>query len=229
MGRPPRAATGGVVYHVLNRANARARIFDDDADYAAFLRIAAEAVERISMRLLAYCLMPNHWHLVLYPRNDGDLSRFTGWLTLTHTQRWHAHRHTAGHGHVYQGRFKSFPVQKDRHFLTLCRYVERNALRAGLVERAERWQWSSLSARRSRREGPDWPKLTDWPIDPPANWLQLVNRPQTAAEETAVQTSIARGRPLGDPRWQKRTAARLDLQTTLRTRGRPRKAKNNGS
>jgi len=235
MGRPLRAAGGGIVYHVLNRANARARIFDDEGDYAAFLRIAAEAVQRVSMRLLAYCLMPNHWHLVLYPRNDGDLSRFTGWLTLTHTQRWHAHRRSAGHGHLYQGRFKSFPVQKDRHFLTLCRYVERNPLRAGLVERAEHWPWSSLAARRSRRDGPDWPKLAEWPIDAPRNWLQIVNRAQsaadegTAAEEEAVRISIARGRPLGDPGWQKRTAARLDLQTTLRPRGRPRKAKNNGS
>ncbi|GMQ80089.1 MAG: hypothetical protein BMS9Abin04_030 [Planctomycetia bacterium] len=73
--------------------------------------------------------------LVVWPRKDKDLSRFTGWLTLTHTQRWHAHRHSAGTGHVYQGRFKSFPVQSDEHFLTVCRYVERNALRANLFPR----------------------------------------------------------------------------------------------
>src|SRR3989304_5491880 len=147
MGRPLRPASGGVVYHVLNRANARARIFDHDADYAAFLRIGAEAVRRVRVHVLAYCIMPNHWHLIVRPREDGDLSRFTGWLTLTHTQRWHAHRHTTGTGHLYQGRFKSFPVQTDEHFLMLCRYVERNPLRANLVERAEQWPWSSLWAR----------------------------------------------------------------------------------
>ena len=111
MGRPLRSTSADVVYHVLNRANARTMLFDDDGDYAAFERVLAQACERVSMRLLAYCVMPNHWHLVVWPRRDGDLSRFMNWLTLTHTQRWHQHRHTVGDGHVYQGRFKSFPVE----------------------------------------------------------------------------------------------------------------------
>ncbi len=222
MGRPLRSAVGGVVYHVLNRANGRAVIFEDDADYAAFLRILGEAMERTPMRLLAYCLMPNHWHLVVWPRGDGDLSAFTGWLTLTHTQRWHAHRHSAGEGHLYQGRFKSFPVQDDTYFLTLCRYVERNPLRAGLVERAEEWLWSSLGDRPQRDQEPAI-RLCAWPVDRPRNWRQLVNQPQTAAEEDAIRVCIARGRPFGDAGWQKRTAARLGLELTLRARGRPRK------
>ena len=121
MGRPRRAAEGGVVYHVLNRANARMTIFETDGDYEAFERIIEEAVERFDMRLLAYQVMPNHWHQVVWPREDGDLSRYVGWLTLTHTQRWHAHRHSAGSGHLYQGRFKSFPVEGDGHFLTVGR------------------------------------------------------------------------------------------------------------
>ena len=129
MGRPLRAATGGLVYHVLNRANARLPIFENMDDYLAFETILAEAKLRQNMRILGYCLMPNHWHLLLWPREDPDLSDFTGWLTLTHTQRWHAHRHNAGTGHLYQGRFKSFPVQGDDHFYTVCRYAERNALR----------------------------------------------------------------------------------------------------
>src|SRR5437763_17168216 len=139
MGRPRRAAEGGYVYHVLNRANARMTIFEDAADYEAFEKVLLQAVERTKIRLLAYCVMPNHWHLIVWPRQDGELSRFVGWLTLTHTQRWHAHRHSQGSGHVYQGRFKSFPVQGGEHFLAACRYVERNALRANLVERADDW------------------------------------------------------------------------------------------
>ncbi len=144
MGRPQRVAAGGYVYHVLNRANARIRIFDGDADYEAFEKVLSEAVERTETRLLAYCLMPNHWHLLVWPRKDGELSRFAGWLTLTHTQRWHAYRQSIGSGHVYQGRFKSFPVQEDEHFYTVARYVERNALRAGLVRRAEQWRWAKF-------------------------------------------------------------------------------------
>ena len=133
------------------------RIFDDEADYEAFERVLSEAVERTQTRLLAYCLMPNHWHLMVWPRKDGELSRFMGWLTLTHTQRWHAHRHSIGSGHVYQGRFKSFPVQEDEHFYTVARYVERNALRANLVRRAELWRWGSLfrwQRHRGRRQTP---------------------------------------------------------------------------
>src|SRR3954454_23046547 len=151
MSRPPRASEGGLVYHALNRGNVRLLIFEDDEDYAAFERTLGEAVTRYDMRLLAYCLMPNHFHLVVWPRLDGDLTRFMRWLTMTHTQRWHAHRHSAGSGHLYQGRFKSFPVQHDGHLLTVCRYVERNALRAGLVERAQLWRWGSLWRRAARR------------------------------------------------------------------------------
>jgi putative transposase len=144
MGRPIRAAVGDLVYHILNRANARMTLFEDDADYDAFERILQRAVERTETRLLAYCVMPNHWHLVVWPHRDGELSRFAGWLSLTHTQHWHAHRQNTGTGHVYQGRFKSFPVRDDGHLLAVCRYVERNALRAGLVRRAEDWPWGSL-------------------------------------------------------------------------------------
>jgi putative transposase len=117
--------------------------------------------------MLAYGVMPNHWHLVLWPRADGDVSRCVGWLTLMHTQRWHAHHHTTGTGHLYQGRFKSFPVQTDAHFLTVCRYVERNPVRAGLVPRAERWRWGSLWQREQRYAAVQG-MLSPWPVDQPA-------------------------------------------------------------
>src|SRR4051812_11338785 len=109
MGRPLRAAAGGYVYHVLNRANARMTIFKKDADYDAFEVVLAEAVERTGTRLLAYCVMPNHWHLVVWPRKDGELSQFVGWLTLTHTQRWHAHRHSTGSAMYTRAGSSRFP------------------------------------------------------------------------------------------------------------------------
>ena len=225
MGRPKRAALGGVVYHVLNRANAKMTIFEKDADYEAFLRIMQEAVERVDMRVLAYCLMPNHWHLILWPREDGDLSKFTGWLTLTHTQRWHAHRHSTGSGHVYQGRFKSFPVQEDEHFLNVCRYVERNALRARLVRRAENWRWGSLHRWKSGT-AEEKRLLSPWPLQRRGGWLDYVNTPQSEAELAALRRSLKRGCPYGEASWSKKTVGRLGLESTLRPQGRPRNREN---
>ena len=230
MGRAKRADDGGMVFHVLNRANARATIFETPDDYAAFERVLQEARDRVDMRVLAYCLMPNHWHLVLWPRRDGDLSKFMGWLTLTHTQRWHAHHHTVGTGHLYQGRFKSFPVQDDEHFLTVCRYVERNALRANLVTQAEDWMWGSLWHRLERN---DYGKsvLSEWPVPCPRQWRQHVNQPQTDAEVAALRRSVNRGAPFGDADWTKRIVKRLGLEVTIRPRGRPKLASDaiNGS
>jgi putative transposase len=122
MGRPLRTSVAGYVYHTLNRGNGRETVFGKDGDYQAFLQVLAETQEHVpGMRLLAYCLMPNHWHLVLWPRKDGELSGFMHWLMLTHTQRWHAHYQNIGGGHLDQGRFKSFPAEEDEHYLTLCR------------------------------------------------------------------------------------------------------------
>ncbi|HEY8666519.1 MAG TPA: transposase [Tepidisphaeraceae bacterium] len=185
MPRHPRAAIGGLVYHVLNRANARRQIFFRDNDSAAFERTLAEALARRPLELFWYCLMPNHWHLVARPKDDGDLSQFMRWLTVTHTQRWHACHHTSGSGHLYQGRFKSFPVEADQHFLTLCRYVERNALRAGLWPRAQDWRWSSLWRRRQcERDTATLPGLSAWPVEEPVEWAG-------AGESTAV--GVGRG------------------------------------
>ena len=223
MGRPQRAAEGGYVYHVLNRANARMTIFEDDDDYEAFEQILLEGVERTRTRLLAYCLMPNHWHLLVWPRQDGELSRFVGWLTLTHTQRWHARRHSAGSGHVYQGRFKSFPVAEDEHFYTVARYVERNALRAKLVRRAEKWRWGSLY-RWLRGSAEDKALLAPWPLSRKASWVAHVNTPHTEAELTALRRSVERGSPFGGEKWSMRTIQRLGLESTIRPRGRPKKS-----
>jgi putative transposase len=144
MPRRPRFSTGGYVFHVLNRAVGRQAIFRTEGDYAALLHVLEEARQQVSMRLLGFCVMPNHWHLVLWPAGDDDLSDYMHWLTVTHTQRWHAFHKTAGTGPIYQGRFKSFPVEQDEHYLAMIRYVERNALRANLATRAEMWRWSSL-------------------------------------------------------------------------------------
>lgn len=200
-------------------------IFESDGDYEAFEKVLNQAVERTQTRLLAYCLMPNHWHLVVWPRKDGELSKFVGWLTLTHTQRWHAHRRSTGSGHVYQGRFKSFPIQENDHLYTVARYVERNALQANLVRRAEHWRWGSLY-RRLRGSAEDRALLAAWPSPRKPGWVDYVNTPQTPAELQAVRRSLDRGNPFGDEAWTERAVRRLGLESTTRPRGRPKKPKN---
>ena len=157
---------------------------------------------------------------LVWPAADGALSEYAQWLTVTHVRRWHAHHHSVGNGPIYQGRFKSFPVQEDDHLLTLCRYVERNPLRANLVERAEEWRWSSLWHRTHATQVP-W--LSVWPLSVPANWTAHVNQVQTESELAALRRVVQRGAPYGDDAWQTRTATALGLESALRPRGRPRK------
>ena len=218
MPRAARQAPGGIIYHVLNRSVGRRPIFDDGPDFAAFVRVLDEAVEKYSTRLLGWCAMSNHWHLVLWPHEDGELSAFMRWLTTTHVRRWHEHRHSFGQGHVYQGRFKSFPVEEDGHLLTVVRYVERNPLRAGMVQRAEHWAYSSLSQRIG--SGPKTPPLTALPVMGPPDWLNWVNEPQTDKEMAALRCSVQRGQPFGAADWQEKTAMQLGLTHTFRKRGR---------
>jgi putative transposase len=228
MARPPRVIRDGGVYHVLNRRVARLPLFEDEGDFRAFEEVLAEAcARRPGVRLLAYVLMGNHWHLLLWTARGKDLTPFMQWLTVTHMRRWHAHRGSTGEGPVYQGRFKSFPVQGDRHLLIVARYVERNALRAGLVRRAEDWAWSSLW-RRTRAVDTAWLTPTSrWPVPmPPAReYLAWVNRAESLAELTALSRSLRRGAPFGDAAWTARTAKSLGLRSSLRDPWRPKKRK----
>jgi len=212
-----------MVFHVLNRANRRAALFHAPADYDAFERIAQRTLKYVPMRVLAYCLMPTHWHFVLWPRSDGDLAAFVHRLTTTHVRRHHLHRQTIGLGHLYQGTFKSFPIETDEHLLTVCRYVERNPVRAGLVAQPRSWPWSSARGRASLRSVPPGLDLAEWPIHVPPDWEQFVCTPLTERELEACRLSVARGRPFGSRGWQRQTAQRLGLEATLRPHGRPRR------
>jgi putative transposase len=221
MPRRLRAACAGFVYHVLNRGVGRATLFDKSLDYAALEKVLRQAHDRFPTRLLAYVAMPNHWHLVAWPTANGELSEYLRWVTVTHTQRWHAHHHTAGTGPLYQGRFKSFPIQEGEHLLAVRRYVERNPLRAGLVAGAEQWRWSSLW-HRVQQTNVSW--LADGPEALPTGWLDYVNGVETEAELAALRKAVVRGCPYGEAGWQERTAAALGLEASLRPVGRPRKA-----
>jgi putative transposase len=219
MPRTARASAGGYCYHVLNRGNGRAEVFHKADDYTAFLEMVAEASARRPMRVLGFAVMPNHFHLVLRPYEDGDLSRWMQWLLTTHVRRYR--RHYGSSGHVWQGRFKAFPCQDGTHLLTLLRYVERNALRAGLVSRADLWPYGSLYAA-VQGDGP----ITLEPVPergPLKTWVKRVNQAMNEAELAALRHCITRGTPFGEASWVQRTASALGLESTLRPRGRPRK------
>ncbi len=220
MPRTARIAPGGVVFHVLNRGVARMQVFDKAGDYQAFERVLKETLQEAPMRICAYCLMPNHWHLLLWPEHDGELATFMQRLTITHVRRWQENRHYVGLGHVYQGRYKSFPVEEDEHFFAVARYVERNALRANLVSRAEEWRWSSLW-RRCCGGIEEKAVLAQWPLALPSDWLERANRPDSEKELEALRRSVQRGRPYGASGWQRRIAKRLRLQSAYRSAGRP--------
>jgi len=220
--RTARVAPGGIVFHVLNRANAQARVFERSPDYAAFERVMCDTVRAVPMRILGYVIMPSHWHLVLWPERDGELAAFMQRLTTTHVRRWHLHRQTVGLGHLYQGTYKSFPIQEDEHLLVVMRYVERNPVRAKLVERAEDWRWSSFWRWLHPEVVDGMPPLCPWPVERPPNWPDYVNTCEPQAQVDTLHGSIAKGRPFGGGAWQWQTTKALGLESTFRPRGRPR-------
>lgn len=218
MPRTARTLVAGGYYHVINRGNNRATLFSNAAEFSAFLNLLAEAQARIALRILAACLMPNHFHLVVSPHRADDISRWMQWLLTTHSHRHHLQEGTTGR--VWQGRFKAFPIEQDRHLLTVMRYVERNALRAGLVSRAEDWPWGSLAW---RRRGISDGLLSSSPVPLPSDWLGRVNAPQTAEELAGLRACVNRQRPYGDDAWVETATVALGLESSLRRRGRPRK------
>lgn len=222
MPRHARVTVGGIVYHVINRANGRVRIFDEARDFQHFESLLCEGVELVDMRVLAYCIMPNHWHLVLYPREDGDLSEFMRWVTTTHVRQYRVATRSIGHGHLYQGAYKSFPIEEDKYLIDVIRYVEQNPLRAHLVQRAEAWQWSSLP-RRERGNTEDKKLLAALPTELPVNYLESVNTLLRNDDLENVRHAVNKGTPYGSDAWVKRMVTRHHLQNTQRESGRPKK------
>jgi putative transposase len=182
--------------------------------------ILQQALLRYPVDLFAYCLMPNHFHLVARPAEDGALSRLMQWFTATHSRRWHFYRGSTGTGAVYQGRFRAFPVSTDSHYLTVCRYVERNPLRAGLVTKAEEWEWSSAADRLRSKPAV---QLAIWPVTPPHGWSELLNEPESLADVARIRKAGLHSTPVGPEHWRRHTAALLSLKLKAQPGGRRRK------
>lgn len=196
MPRPPRAIVANYCYHVLNRANRRAEVFHEPADYDAFISLMVKAQEHEELPILAACLMPNHFHLVVQPIRAQSISRWIHWLCTTHVRHYHAKYGSSGR--IWQGPYKACLIQTDQYLLAAMRYVERNALEARLAPHAEDWLWGSLRWRRASR-----PPLTlsEAPIHLPSYWTEFVNQPQTAAELAAIRECVNGQKPFGEPAW----------------------------
>ena len=208
----------GTCYHVLSRAAARLPLFEKLEDHEAFERVLIETHAQFPLPLLCYCLMPNHWHFVVRPANNNQLSDFFRWLTHTHVMRWHAHDHTEGTGHLYQGRFKAFPIEEDDPLDAVLRYVERNPVRAELCERAEDWKFGS-AWRMERGDAQSRSILSDCPIPRPMRWRDDVNQVQSKSEVDAIRASVKRGIPSGSDSWITQSAVRLHLAAYATLKG----------
>ena len=223
MPRSNRVDVGGEVYHCLNRAVGRQKIFHDNSDYRLFETVLEEVNDITNVAILAFVVMPNHWHLVLKPSTDGELSDFMKRLTVTHTQRFRVKTKTVGEGPVYQGRYKSFLIQEDRHLLTVLRYVERNPLTANLVTEPLAWKHGSVYR---RYQGTEKEKqlLADWPIAEPSNYLGMLSVPLTPKEFEKISLSKERGVPYGSDLYVMNMVGQHKLQSTLRGIGRPKQS-----
>jgi putative transposase len=207
-------------YHVVSRGNQKARVFHCDQDYASFIAVMNEAQDRVSLPVLAACLMPNHIHLVVQPLTDSDLSTWMSWMLTTFVRRHH--QKYDGTGRLWQGRYKAFLIQRDHHLLAVLRYVERNALSAHMVTRAEHWHWGSLHWRALRV--PPF-TLAELPVPLPSYWPEFVNQPITSAELQEIRECVNRQRPFGAKGWVEASALELGTRCSLAPRGRPRRAR----
>ncbi len=220
MPRPRRHVPREYVYHVLNRGCARRVIFSNPEQFADFIRLLEIAAARFGVRIIAYCLMPNHWHLLLWPTRDGAISAFIHWLCTCQASRLAAER-GLGAGHLYQGRFRSFVVEQADYYYRVVAYVEANPVRASLVGCAENWRWSSAIA---RVPGADVSFIAPGPLALPEDWLAVVNAGISQVDLEELRTCSAVGRPYGSPSWTRRTASDLGLEQTLRQGGRPKRS-----
>lgn len=220
----PRIARGLIdngIYHVINRGNRRLEVFHNDEDYKRLIELLGKAKERALVKVLGYCLMPNHFHLLLQPVQGEQLGRYMQWLMTSYVRQYN--KLYGMSGHIWQGRYKSFLIQEDEYFLNVLRYIEANPVRANLVQNAKDWRYSSHTDRINNMESP---VLDELPMKLPQSWNRFVNEPVKEKKLEEIRNSVNRQTPYGMETWQRETSIRLGLESTLKPRGRPKKVKN---
>jgi putative transposase len=186
--------SAGVVFHVMNRATRGQVLFDGPADYDAFENLMATGQRRTPLPLLAYCLMPNHWHMVVQPALDHQLREFVGWVTTMHARRIHRCRATIGAGAVYKGRYHAVPVDSERYFYQVIQYVELNPVKPGLASRPDEWRWSSASRARHHNGI----VLAEWPLPRPAGWIDQLNAGCPTRDLEFIRTCVFDRQPISN-------------------------------
>jgi putative transposase len=222
MPRIARVSVGNMLYHIINRSNGKVKLFHTDDDYKHFEKLLQDGKDMVDIQIVGYCIMPNHWHLVLYPKRDGDMGEYMRWVTTTHVRQRRVKTKSIGDGHLYQGTYKSFPVETNEYAQQLIQYVEQNPLRAKLVKKAEEWRWSSLW-RRERGSQREKQLLSELPIELPKNYLELVNTLSEDETINSIRTSVSKGAPFGSEHWVEKIVKKFGLESTLRDPGRPKK------
>ena len=219
MSRPKRIEKGMMLYHVSNHTWKHLRVFGSKANRQLFVEAMSQVQQRVPVRIVSYCILKDHWHILLWMNRVPRLSEFMKRLLVMHSQRWHSIHNSLGGGTLYTGRYKSFPVQKS-HCCSVMRFIESHPVRSGEVDNPLDWEFGSYFCRYE-----DTPplELSQPPNACGSNYRQLVKRGSPQKDLAAIRNSIKRGAPYGDPAWVARTAKALELESTLRRRGRPSK------
>jgi putative transposase len=189
-------------------------MFLSDYDYAEFVSLMKTACRRVSMDLLEWCLMPNHWHMAVLPHGPNDVSKFVHWLCGTHAKRWRKRYEVAGEGPLYQRPFGAVPVQNGHHLDVLLSYIAWNPVQAKLCKHPAQWHWGSQYSRAQS-------SLTTYPVL--ANNRSALVRSIATEDWDFIDNRLKKKTPIGDDVWIKATTARLNLEYTLKTAGRPKR------
>jgi putative transposase len=222
MTRLARVVAVGMPHHVTQRGNARRFILESAADRRVYLDLLRQSIELHSLTLIGYCLISNHIHLIVTPGKPDSLAQSLKDTHGRYTAYWNPTHHSSGH--VWQGRFYSCPLDEG-HLWEALRYTELNPVRAGLVDKAENWEWSSASAHCGTVRANAYLEMESWQARwPVCEWRTFLATGEAESELTAIRNCTYTGRPLGTREFIRSLETETNRSLTVQRRGRPRKA-----
>ena len=196
MARKPRKLPGHHPLHICNRSAGQLTIFQSIADYVRFETCLKEMISNFPLRLFAFCIMPNHYHLLVEGETGPAVIKGLHWLGTTHAVRLRRDTSSIGRGAVYQNRFRAYPIQRNGAFYRVAHYIERNPVDANLCRSPDDWLWSSAKPEKSQDLN-----LAEWPISKPKNWMETIRKPLDEIVRDEIRCHETLQHPLGDPDW----------------------------